>query len=132
MVLQSFREKLTASLLCLSLCSFSVPVRADLTQDDTDELENTPSIIAMAGDLILARPVLVAITAAGAGLFVLTLPFSATGGNVREAAAVLVRGPAEQAFMRCLGCTATQDRWKKQREAKEAEQGIKTDTAANY
>ncbi len=132
------KQCLLASFFGLSLISLSIRATADVGLDDTnsmydsDELQNTPSMIAMAGDLILARPILVGITLVGTGLFVATLPFSAAGGNVREAATVLVKGPAEQAFVRCLGCTATQERWRKEREAKEAQKGIKTDTAVNY
>ncbi len=132
------RQCLLAGFFGLSMISFSVRATADGGMDDTnsmfdtDELQNTPSLIAMAGDLLLARPILAGITLVGTGLFVATLPFSAAGGNVREAATVLVKGPAEQAFVRCLGCTATQERWRKEREAKEAQTGIKTDTAVNY
>jgi hypothetical protein len=63
-----------------------------------------PSMLAMTGDLLIARPVGLVTTVGGAALFVLTLPFSAAGGNVEEAGEVLVVGPARTTFVRCLGC----------------------------
>ena len=68
---------------------------------DNDE---HPSMMAMTGDLLLARPIGLVTTVAGAALFVVTLPFSAAGGNVAEAGEVLVAGPARTTFVRCLGC----------------------------
>jgi hypothetical protein len=38
-------------------------------------------------------------------VYVATLPFSLLGGNAGEAGKVLVVGPAEATFVRCLGCT---------------------------
>lgn len=69
------------------------------------EVEEDPSALAMAGDAIIARPLGVVFTVVGAALFVVTLPFSALGGNVGQAGKELVVGPAEATFVRCLGCT---------------------------
>ncbi|MNG33010.1 hypothetical protein D3C84_1191550 [compost metagenome] len=41
----------------------------------------------------------------GAGLFVISLPFTALGGNIAEAGQALVVEPGMAAFVRCLGCT---------------------------
>ena len=84
--------------LCLSL--LGAPVL------QAGELEK-PTALAMVGDLIIARPAGLLITAVGATAFVVSLPFSAVGGNVGEAADQLVVGPARAAFVRCLGCTNT-------------------------
>jgi hypothetical protein len=67
--------------------------------------EEHPSMLVMAGDLLIARPVGLVTTVAGSALFLVTLPFSAAGGNVAEAGEVLVAGPARTTFVRCLGCT---------------------------
>ena len=64
-----------------------------------------PSAMAMTGDLLLARPIGLVTTVAGSAVFLLTLPFTAMGGNVGEAGEVLVAGPARATFVRCLGCT---------------------------
>ncbi|MDZ7668432.1 MAG: hypothetical protein U5Q16_03055 [Gammaproteobacteria bacterium] len=66
--------------------------------------EDEPSAAAMAGDLIIARPLGIVATTLGAAAFVVSLPFSAAGGNVEQAADMLVVGPARETFVRCLGC----------------------------
>ena len=60
----------------------------------------------MTGDALFVRPVMLATTILGAGLFIVSSPFSALGGNVGEAWDVLVEGPFETTFVRCLGCTS--------------------------
>ncbi|NRB37836.1 MAG: hypothetical protein HRU20_05120 [Pseudomonadales bacterium] len=64
-----------------------------------------PTALAMTGDLIIARPFLLAITVIGTAVFLVSLPFSLLGGNTAEAGSTLVMGPVESTFMRCLGCT---------------------------
>jgi hypothetical protein len=66
--------------------------------------EDEPSAMAMTGDLLIARPLGIVITTIGAAAFVVSLPFSAAGGNVEQAAQTLVVGPARETFVRCLGC----------------------------
>ncbi|MEM1230310.1 MAG: hypothetical protein AAGI15_07230 [Pseudomonadota bacterium] len=66
--------------------------------------EDEPSASEMAADLIFARPAGAVVTALGAAAFVISLPFSAAGGNVDKAAQTLVVGPARETFVRCLGC----------------------------
>lgn len=66
--------------------------------------EDEPTALAMTGDLIIARPVGIVITAVGAATFLVSLPFSALGGNVEQAADTLVMGPVRETFVRCLGC----------------------------
>jgi hypothetical protein len=68
-------------------------------------VEENPSALAMAGDLVIARPLLLAATVVGAALYVVSLPFSLAGGNAVEAGNTLVVGPATSTFVRCLGCT---------------------------
>ncbi len=90
-------KRLTRALLLLSLAIFiSVPVLAA----PADE----PTALAMTGDLIVARPLGVAITAIGTVIFLASLPFTALGGNVGRSADALVTKPAAETFMRCLGC----------------------------
>lgn len=66
-----------------------------------------PSALAMAGDAVVARPLGLVITTLGTAAFIVSLPFSALGGNVDQAAEALVKGPARETFMRCLGCPAS-------------------------
>lgn len=66
--------------------------------------EDPPSALEMTGDVLIARPVGVVITAVGTAMFVVSLPFSALGGNVGQSADALVVQPAAETFVRCLGC----------------------------
>jgi len=68
-------------------------------------IAETPSALAMTGDAIVARPVLLVMTVVSSAIFLVSLPFSALGGNVGEAADVMVMGPAKATFVRCLGCS---------------------------
>ena len=63
-----------------------------------------PGTWEMAADAVVARPFGAAITTLGIAVFVVSLPFSALGGNVANAADALVVEPAKATFMRCLGC----------------------------
>ncbi|MGQ4878024.1 hypothetical protein ACOJCM_05570 [Billgrantia sp. LNSP4103-1] len=73
-------------------------------------LEARPSGAAMIADALIARPLLAVATIGGTALFVISLPFSAMGGNVEAAAETLVKTPAEATFRRCLGCTSINPR----------------------
>lgn len=68
-------------------------------------LDEDPSALAMAGDLVIARPLLLGATVLGSVVYVVSLPFSLAGGNAGEAGETLVVGPAKATFVRCLGCT---------------------------
>ncbi len=63
-----------------------------------------PTALAMTGDLVLARPALFVMTVVGTAVFVVSLPFSALGGNVGNSADTLVVRPGKATFVRCLGC----------------------------
>jgi hypothetical protein len=71
----------------------------------SDVIDEDPSGLAMAGDLLIARPLLLATTIVGAAVFVVSSPFAAAGGNLGQTADTLVLGPAKATFVRCLGCT---------------------------
>jgi hypothetical protein len=68
-------------------------------------IEEEPSALAMVGDALIARPLGLVFTVIGTATYLVTLPFSLLGGNAAEAGRVLVVGPAEATFVRCLGCT---------------------------
>ncbi|MGB2246865.1 MAG: hypothetical protein ACPH3N_04305 [Alcanivorax sediminis] len=70
--------------------------------------QDRPGEIAMIADSLIARPVLLASTIVGAGLWLVTSPFSLLGGNIGEAGQVLVMNPGKSTFIRCLGCTPAQ------------------------
>lgn len=73
-------------------------------------MEARPSGGAMIADALVARPLLLAATVGGTAVFLVSLPFTALGGNVGDAAETLVKTPAEATFRRCLGCTSINPR----------------------
>ncbi len=66
--------------------------------------KENPGIFAMTGDLMLARPLMLATTVLGTAIFVVSSPFSLLGGNIKDAANTLVYDPFKATFVRCLGC----------------------------
>ena len=70
-------------------------------------IDESPSAGAMAGDLVVARPIGIVMTVAGTAAFIVSLPFTLLAGSASEAAETLMIGPAETTFVRCLGCTNT-------------------------
>lgn len=91
--------KSTLVLLMVALLSW-MPFSA-YSQNVTER----PSGLEMTADVVVVRPLTLAATVLGAGLFVVSLPFSALGGNAGEAAETLVGVPFKATFMRCLGCS---------------------------
>lgn len=79
---------------------FAMPCAAEARS-----VEEQPSGFAMAGDLLIARPLGLVFLAAGTAIYVASLPFSILGGNSKDVAKTLVLGPARETFVRCLGCT---------------------------
>lgn len=105
--MKAFRS--TAAVLALTSGLLTMPAQAQSIQQSAsgDPLYTVeaPKGYAMAGDLLIARPLLIAATAVGTGLFLVGLPFSALSGKVGESAEALVVEPGKAAFVRCLGCT---------------------------
>ena len=58
---------------------------------------------AMAADLLLIRPLGIVATVVGTAIFIVALPFSALGGNTKEASQKLVVDPVKFTFKRALG-----------------------------
>ena len=110
-MMEFIQRRLLALVVSLAVGAASIPAFAEQISEDALDIER-PTAAAMVGDALVARPGLILLTAAGTVLFVVTLPFSALGGNTGEAAQKLVIGPAKSTFLRCLGCTASQDKWK--------------------
>lgn len=115
-MMEFIQRRLLAVVVSLAVGAASIPAFAEQVSEDSLDIAR-PSAAAMVGDALIARPGLLLLTVAGTGIFVLTLPFSALGGNTGEAAQKLVVGPAKSTFLRCLGCTESQDKWKHQNAA---------------
>lgn len=101
-----FRTISLVLIMSTGLAPFSVLADPDSSFHQT---KDKPPGYAMAADLVIARPLLIGATILGAAVFVVSLPFSALGGNVREAGDVLVVTPAREAFVRCLGCVSSEE-----------------------
>jgi hypothetical protein len=95
----------TAVVLALTTGLLALPAQANQTSGDPLYTAESPKAFAMVGDLLIARPLLIAATVVGAGLFVVALPFTAMGGGIGSAGKALVVDPGKEAFVRCLGCT---------------------------
>ena len=84
----------SAVVLALTTGLLALSAQADVVQQNAsgDPLYTVeaPKGYAMVGDLIIARPLLIGATAIGAAAFIVSLPFTALGGNVGEAAQSLV------------------------------------------
>ncbi|NBA94042.1 multidrug transporter [Pseudomonas sp. R5(2019)] len=101
--------RLLSLAVALSLTVLVASAQADVAEhtgsgDPAYKIQNPPAF-AMFGDLIIARPLLIAATVIGTAAFVVALPFTVAGGNVGASGEALVLDPARAAFVRCLGCT---------------------------
>lgn len=85
------------SLTCLAFAGSATGAEYDYGVNSTN-----PSSGLMFLDLV-SRPLTAAATVAGAGVWVVTLPFSLVGGNAGEAAKTLVAEPFTYTFARPLG-----------------------------
>ncbi|VXC96736.1 conserved exported hypothetical protein [Pseudomonas sp. 8Z] len=107
--MKAFRS--TAAVLALTSGLLALPIQAEVVQQNAsgDPLYTVeaPKGYAMLGDLVFARPLLITATAIGTVGFIVSLPFTALGGNVGEAAQAMVVEPGREAFVRCLGCTSS-------------------------
>ena len=96
---------ITKMMMAISMAILlSMPQLSMASRSSNVALEE-PSAMAMTGDLLIARPIGLAVTVVGVAAFLVSLPFSLLGGNSGEAAKTLVVGPAKTTFVRCLGCT---------------------------
>lgn len=101
----------TAVVLALTTGLLALQAQAEVAQQnasgDPMYTVEAPKAYSMIGDLLIARPLLIGATVIGAAAFVVSLPFTALGGNVGEAGQALVVEPGREAFVRCLGCTSS-------------------------
>lgn len=105
--MKRIKQGLAATALAAAVAMAAPMAGAQQTQ--TRVVAEDPNFLTMTGDALFARPIGLGATAVGSVLFVITLPFSALGGNVGQAAETLVYYPARETFRRCLGCTQVQE-----------------------
>lgn len=95
-------RRILFTFLALSMVLGTPAIQAAETESGPPQ--HRPSAGAMIVDGLVVRPLSLAGTIIGTGLFIVTLPFSAAGGNVDEAGERLVVEPARATFSQCLGC----------------------------
>jgi hypothetical protein len=91
------RKRVTASILILCPWAFGT------AWADHDEWEEEQAAEKMVADALVVRPVGIAATVLGSVFYVISLPFSYTGGNQYDAQKALVEDPARHTFQRPLG-----------------------------
>jgi len=79
-----------------------IPFGSSALAKDRTQLKEI-SAEAMLGDFFFVRPVGVLASAVGTCVYIFSLPFTAMGGNVKEARQKLVTDPFEFTFKRPLG-----------------------------
>jgi formate/nitrite transporter FocA (FNT family) len=96
-------RKLITYLLAIMLATSNMAFVSSAYARDYESATERPSGGAMLADAVFMRVPMTLVTIAGAAVFVVTLPFSALGGNVGEAGKKLVGEPFEYAWVRPLG-----------------------------
>ncbi len=106
------KSKILVVMLAVSLvCAWGGPSMAGVLGYSLDragrgferKADAEPSAAVVVADGLIARPLGLATTIAGTGLFVLTLPFSAPSGSVNEAAQGMIVRPGGYTFVRPMG-----------------------------
>lgn len=100
--MRTLNKRLSSYCLAVLLATSNMAYVSNAQAMDYTTTER-PSGGAMLADAVFMRIPMTAVTIVGAGLFVVTLPFSALGGNVGEAGTKLVKEPFEYAWVRPLG-----------------------------
>jgi hypothetical protein len=97
---KSMNRKLVTYILAFVISMSHVSMASAMSYYDDAE---KPTAGEMLADTVLVRVPMFVATVVGVVTFVVTLPFSALGGNVDEAGKTLVLEPAEYTFLRPLG-----------------------------
>ncbi len=105
MVMRMIPKKLTSYAMAgaLAMATISLPMTASAADYAFDNPNAGPTGGEMLADAFMVRPFMLVGTVLSTATFVVTLPFSALGGNVGQAADKLVVEPARYTFARPLG-----------------------------
>jgi len=97
----SYGKALVTCIFIISLLASPFYTLAENVEPVSAEKQNSPE--AMIVDIVAARPIGLVATITGTLVFLVSLPFSALGGNTEEAWDSLVVSPAKYTFRRPLG-----------------------------
>ncbi len=98
-------KKLTSYVVAGSLAAATIclPMVAGASEYAFDNPNAKPTGGEMLADAFMVRPFMVVSTVLTTATFIVTLPFSAIGGNTGDAAQTLVAEPMKYTFARPLG-----------------------------
>lgn len=99
--MRSYRKTLLTCSLIISLVVYPIIALTATIESETEKEQISGE--AMSVDLVAARPIGLAAMLGGTVVFLVSLPFSALGGNTAEAWNSLVASPAKYTFQRPLG-----------------------------
>ena len=102
-MLNSTRKPVSYLLAVSLVLSSMVYVPGAFAESYSHSIESERTGGTMMADTFLIRPFMLVGTVVGLATFIVTLPFSALGGNVDEAGNILVVEPAKYTFVRPLG-----------------------------
>ena len=101
--MKNANSKLITYFMAFMLALGSLSIATSASASETYSFNSKPGAGDMLLDMVFMRPLMLVGTVVGTAAFVVTLPFSALGGNVGEAAETLVVEPAQYTFVRPLG-----------------------------
>ena len=101
--MKNANRKLVTYLMAFALALGNLSIATSASAGETYDFNSKPRSGEVLLDALLMRPAMLVATVAGAATFLVSLPFSALGGNVGDSAETLVLEPAEYTFLRPLG-----------------------------
>jgi len=101
--MKNSHRKLISCLMAAVLAFGSLSMAGLASAGETYDFNSRPNSGEIFLDMLIMRPVMLVGTVIGAAAFIVSLPFSALGGNVAETAETLVMEPVQYTFLRPLG-----------------------------
>jgi hypothetical protein len=101
--MKNTNSKLVTYFMAFMLALGSLSIATSASAGETYSFNAKPSGGDILLDAVIMRPLMLVGTVVGAVTFIVTLPFSALGGNVGDSAETLVKEPAQYTFVRPLG-----------------------------
>ncbi len=101
--MKNTNSKLVTYFMAFTLALGSLSIATSASAGETYSFNSRPSGGDILLDAVIMRPLMLVGTVVGAVTFIVTLPFSALGGNVGDSAETLVKEPAQYTFVRPLG-----------------------------
>ena len=101
--MKNANRKLVTYFMVFALALGNLSIATSASAGETYDFKDKPLSGEVLLDTFIMRPVMLLGTVVGAATFLVSLPFSALGGNVGDSAETLVLEPAEYTFLRPLG-----------------------------